>query len=148
MKVILKQDVQGSGKAGQLVNVADGYARNFLLKKGLAIEATPAAMNDLKNKQAAAAHKIEVEKAEAKAIADKISGKTIKLTAKAGTGGKLFGSVTSKEIATELKNQFDVDVEKRKIVLDSDIKAFGTYETEVKLNHGISAKLFVMVGEA
>ena len=102
MKVILQADVKGSGKKGQLINVSDGYARNFLLPKGLAIEATAQAMNDLKNRAAAAQHKAEVEKEAAAELGKKIEGKTIKRTAKAGAGGRLFGAVTTKEIAPPL----------------------------------------------
>ena len=125
MKVILTQDVQGSGKKGQVVNVSDGYARNFLLKRGMAIEANAQNMNVLKNKQAAQEHKIAMEKKACQETANAINGKTVKLTAKAGAGGKLFGSVTAKEIAEAISKQYGAEVEKRKIVLDSDIKAFG-----------------------
>ena len=132
MKVILTQDVKGSGKKGELVNVSDGYARNFLLAKGLAIEATAQAMNDLKNKQAANEHRIAVEKQAAMDTAAKLKDKVVKVTAKAGTGGRLFGSVTAKEIGEEIEKQFDVKVDRRKIELDADIKAFGGYKVEVK----------------
>lgn len=147
MKVILKQDVQGSGKKGQLVEVSDGYARNFLLKKGMAVEATAQAMNELKNRENAEKHRIEVEKQNAQEIAAKLEGKTVKLTAKAGAGGKLFGSVTGKEIAEAIGVQFGVEVEKRKLVMDADIKTFGTFPVELKLNYGIGAKLYVAVAE-
>ena len=147
MKVILTQDVQGSGKKGQVVNVSDGYARNFLLKRGMAIEANAQNMNVLKNKQAAQEHKIAMEKKACQETANAINGKTVKLTAKAGAGGKLFGSVTSKEIAEAISKQYGAEVEKRKIVLDSDIKAFGTYEFEVKLYQGISAKMYAQVSD-
>ena len=147
MKVILKQDVQGSGKKGQLVEVSDGYARNFLLKKGMAVEATAQAMNELKNRENAEKHRIEVERQNAQEIAAKLEGKTVKLTAKAGAGGKLFGSVTGKEIAEAIGVQFGVEVEKRKLVMDADIKTFGTFPVELKLNYGIGAKLYVAVAE-
>ncbi len=146
MKVILKQDVKGLGKKGELVNATDGYARNFLFPKGLASEANAQAMSEFKNKQQAEKYRIDTETAAAKAAADKLSGKTIHITAKAGQNGKLFGSVTSKEIAEKLKQEFGINTDKRKIVVD-DIKQFGTYEFEVKLYQGISAKLYVMVGE-
>lgn len=146
MKVILKQDVKGLGKKGELVNASDGYARNFLFPKGLAAEANAQAMSEFKNKQQAEKYRIDTETAAAKAAADKISGKTIHITAKAGQNGKLFGSVTSKEIAEKVKEEFGINTDKRKIVVD-DIKQFGTYEFEVKLYQGISAKLYVMVGE-
>ena len=103
MKVILQQDVKGSGKKGQLIQVSDGYARNFLLPKGLAIEATAQAMNDLKTRAAAAQHKADVEKEAAVQLGKQIEGKTVKRTAKAGTGGRLFGAVTTKEIAEDLQ---------------------------------------------
>lgn len=146
MKVILKQDVKGLGKKGELVNTSDGYARNFLFPRKLAVEANAQAMSEFKNKQQAEKYRIDTETAAAKADAKRIGGKTIKLTAKAGANGKLFGSVTSKEICSKLKEEFGIDVDKRKIVVE-DIKQFGTYECEVKLYSGVSAKLFVMVGE-
>ena len=133
MKVVLKQDVKGLGKKGELVNASDGYARNFLFPKNLAVEANAQNMSELKNREQAEKYKIATETAAAKANAEKLSGKTIKITAKAGANGKLFGSVTSKELS-------------EKIAVD-DIKQFGTFEFEVKLYTGISAKLFVMVGE-
>lgn len=147
MKVILTKDVKGSGKKGQLVEVSDGYARNFLLKKGMAVEATAQAMNELKNRENAEKHRIEVERQNAQEIAAKLEGKTVKLTAKAGAGGKLFGSVTGKEIAEAIGVQFGVEVEKRKLVMDADIKTFGTFPVELKLNYGIGAKLYVAVAE-
>lgn len=147
MKVILQQDVQGSGKKGELVNVSDGYAKNFLFKKGLAIPATAQALNEMKAKDAAAARKLQVERDAAAATAKSIDGKTLKLTGKAGESGKLFGSVTSREIADGLGKQFGVDVDKRKVSLEEDIKAFGTYTAEVKLYQGVTAKVYVMVGE-
>lgn len=146
MKVILKQDVKGLGKKGELVSTSDGYARNFLFPRNLAAEANAQAMSEMKNKQNAEKFRIETETKAAKETAARISGKTIKITAKAGQNGKLFGSVTSKEIAEKLKETFSIDVDKRKIVVD-DIKQFGTYEFEVKLYQGISAKLYVSVGE-
>lgn len=146
MKVILKADVKGLGKKGQLVNASDGYARNFLFPKNLAVEANAQAMSELKNKENAEKYKIATETAAAQKNADRIKGKTIKLTAKAGQNGKLFGSVTSKEVAEKLKAEFDISVDKRKINME-DIKTFGTFEAEVKLYTGISAKIYVMVGE-
>ena len=146
MKVILKEDVKGQGKKGQLVNVSDGYARNFLLPRGLAMEADAQAMNDLKNKEEAARHRLEMEKKNAEETARLLTGKTLKLSAKAGQGGRLFGSVTTKEVAEELKKQFGLDIEKRKIAM-ADIKAYGSYEAEIKFSHGITAKLTVIVSE-
>ena len=147
MKVILKQDIRGTGKKGQVLEVADGYARNFLLKRGLAIVADNAAMSELKSKEAAAAHRVEMEKQAASELAKALEGKTLKIKAKAGAGGKLFGSVTSKEVSEEIKKQLGFDVDKRKIALESEIKAFGTYTAEIKLYTAITAKLYVMVGE-
>lgn len=145
MKVILQEDVKGQGKKGQLINVSDGYARNFLLPRKLAIEANSENMNVLKSKQAALEHKIETEKAAAKELAASLSGKTVKVVAKGGEQGKLFGSVTAKEIAEELLKQFKLSVDKRKIELTDDIKAFGTFEAEAKIYPEISAKFFVLV---
>ncbi len=147
MKVILKEDVKGQGKKGQLVNVSDGYARNFLLPRGLAAEADAQAMNDLKNKEEAARHHAAVEKQVAQETAERLKGATLKLTAKAGQqGGRLFGSVTTKEVAEGLKAQLGVEIDKRKISM-ADIKAFGSYEAEIKLHAGISVKITVMVSE-
>ena len=146
MKVVLKQDVKGLGKKGELVNASDGYARNFLFPKNLAVEANAQNMSELKNREQAEKYKIATETAAAKANAEKLSGKTIKITAKAGANGKLFGSVTSKELSEKIADEFGIKVDKKKILVD-DIKQFGTFEFEVKLYTGISAKLFVMVGE-
>lgn len=147
MKVILTQDVKGLGKKGELVNASDGYARNFLFPRKLAAEANSQAMTELKNREDSKKHKIEVETQQAKASADKIKGKTVKVTAKAGQGGRLFGSVTAKEIAAVMKTQFGIDIDKRKITVD-DIKAFGTYPATVKLYQGVTAKFSVTVTEA
>ncbi|MGN0521833.1 MAG: 50S ribosomal protein L9 [Eubacterium sp.] len=147
MKVILKQDVKSLGKKGELVNASDGYARNFLFPKGLAIEANTAAMNDFNNKESAKKyHKAEEIKA-AQADADKLEGMTFKLKAKAGANGKLFGSVTSKDVAKKIKEDIGIDIDKRKIVMQ-DIKAFGTVQAEIKVYQGITAKVFVQVSEA
>ena len=146
MKVVLKQDVKGLGKKGELVNASDGYARNFLFPKNLAVEANAQNMTELKNREQAAKYKGETETAEAKKNAERISGKTITITAKAGQNGKLFGSVTAKEIAEKIEKDFGIKTDKRKISVE-DIKQFGTYEFEIKLYTGVSAKLFVRVGE-
>ncbi|MBW7573233.1 50S ribosomal protein L9 [Caproiciproducens faecalis] len=147
MKVVLLEDIKGSGKKGELINVSDGYARNYLFPRKLAKEANAQAMNELKNAAEAKAFKIQSEIDAAKQTAEKINEKSVKLYAKAGQGGKIFGSVTAKEIAEELKKVYKVDIDKRKIVLDADIKAFGTYECEIKLYNGITAKVFAVVGE-
>lgn len=147
MKVILQQDVKGSGKKGQLINVSDGYARNFLLPKGLAIEANAQAMNDLKNREAAKQHKADVEKQSAVELGKKIAGKTVKRTAKAGSNGRLFGAVTTKEIAEDLQKQFNCQIDKKKITIDADIKAFGTYNAEVRLHPEVKVSFFVTIVE-
>ena len=146
MQVILTQDVKGTGKKGQLCKVADGYARNFLLKKGLAVEATSGAVNEMKAKQASKEHHAAVERQAAQDTADQLNEKTVKIFAKAGAGGKLFGSVTAKEIGEAVKKNLGVEVDKRKISV-AEIKAFGTYEAEIKLHPGISANVYVVVGE-
>lgn len=147
MKVILKQDVKSLGKNGELVNVSDGYARNFLFPKGLAVEANASAMNEFNNKESAKKfHKAEEIKA-ANETAKMLEGKTLKFKAKAGANGKLFGSVTSKDVAAQIKKDLNIDIDKRKIVMQ-DVKAFGTVQAEIKVYQGISAKLFVQVSEA
>ena len=146
MKVILLQDVKGLGKKGELVNTSDGYARNFLFPRKVAAEANSQAMSELKNREASEKHRIDTEIANAKANAAKLEGKTVKLTAKAGANGKLFGSVTAKDVATVISNQFKIELDKRKVSVE-DIKIFGTFPVEVKLYNGISANMFVMVGE-
>ena len=147
MKVILLQDVKNLGKKGEMVSTSDGYARNFLFPRKLAVEANAQAMTELKNRENAKSHKIAVEKAAAEAAAAKISGKTVKITAKAGQNGKLFGSVTAKEISEAVKKQLDVDVDKRKITAE-DIKTYGTFPVQAKFYQGVSADFFVMVSEA
>ena len=146
MKVILNADVKGQGKKGQLVTVSDGYARNFLFPKNLAVPANAQSMNELKNRDQAAKYHLDMEKKAAEEAAAKINEKTVQIKARAGQNGKLFGSVTSKEVAEELKNQLGIDVDKRKIVMD-DAKAFGTYPAEVKFTQGITAKITVQVCE-
>ncbi|MBO5928695.1 MAG: 50S ribosomal protein L9 [Clostridia bacterium] len=146
MKVILKQDVKGQGKAGELVQVSDGYARNFLFPRGLAVEADAQAMNDLKNKEAAKQHHLAVEKQEAEAAAATLSGQPVKVKARAGQGGKLFGSVTTKEVAEAIKAEFNITIDKRKISMN-DVKAFGSYEAELKFTQGVTAKITVVVCE-
>lgn len=146
MKVVLLEDVKGHGKKGELCNVSDGYARNFLFPKKLAVEANAAAMNELKNREEAKAHHIAEEKKAAEGIAAKINGKQVVITAKAGGSGKLFGAVTAKEIAAAVNEQFGVEIDRRKMQV-ADIKQFGEYTAEVKLYNGISAKLTVTVKE-
>lgn len=147
MKVILTQDVKGSGRKGELVNVSDGYANNFLLPRKLAVPATPQALNELKNREAAAARRLAEEKKAAEAAAKELDGKTVKIAARGGAGGKLFGSVSTKEIAEAVQKELGVELDKRKISLDAEIKSFGTYNAEIKLYAGVSAKVYVVVSE-
>ena len=144
MKVILTADVKGQGKKGELVNVSDGYARNVLFPKNLAIEANTAAMSELKNRESAAAHHKQEEIDAAKALAKKLDGQTVVIKAKAGSQGKLFGAVTSKEVTAEINKKFSVSLDKKKTNM-SDIKNFGEYTAEIKLYQGISAKVNVVV---
>ena len=146
MKVVLKQDVKGLGKKGQLVNASDGYARNFLFPKGLAVEANAQSLTELRNREQSNQHKIDMEVAAANDSKSKLQGKVIKITAKAGNNGRIFGSVTAKEVAAEIDKQFAVKVDKRKITMD-DIKNFGSYKIQVKLYTNIVAEMTVMVGE-
>lgn len=148
MDVILTTDVKGSGKKGQLVKVADGYAKNFLIKKGLAKPATSQALAEMNAKKASAEHKKQTQILDAEKLAEQIKDKSIKIVSKAGESGKLFGSVTSKEIADALKEQLNIDVDKRKITVESDIKAYGTYSANIKLYQGISTNVYVVVGES
>lgn len=145
MKVLLLQDVKGKGKKDTIVDVSDGYARNFLLPKGVAVEADAKIMNDYKNKQAAKKHHEEMEKQVAKETAEKLAGLVVKILATAGADGRFYGSVTTKDIAEELEKQHGITVDKRKIVLDDAIKAFGSYSLDVKLYPEISGKLNVIV---
>lgn len=144
MKVILLADVKGQGKKGELCNVSEGYARNFLFPKKLATVADNTALNELKNREEAAAHHKQEEINKAKETAALLEGKTVTVKAKAGQGGKLFGSVTSKEIAMEIENSLKVKIDRKKMNV-ADIKNFGEYTAEVKLYPGISAKLTVIV---
>lgn len=147
MKVILMQDVKGLGKKGELVNASDGYVRNFLFPRNLAKEANAQAMAELKNRDDAVKHRIAMELQSAKDIAASIEGKTVKLTAKAGAGGKLFGSITAKEVAEGAAKQLGVELDKKKVVLESDIKGFGTFSVAVKVHAQVQAKFFVAVAE-
>lgn len=146
MDVILKADVKGLGKKGEKVKASDGYARNFLFPKGLAVEANAQSLTELRNREQANQHKIDMDIAAAEAAKAKIQGKTVKMTAKAGQNGRIFGSVTAKEVAAEIQKQFSVSVDKRKITMD-DIKNFGSYKIEIKLYQNITAQMTVSVGE-
>lgn len=147
MKVILLEDVKGQGKKDQLINVSDGYARNFLFPKNLAIAADAKALSELKNKEASRQHKIEVERAEAKVLAEKLNGITVKLTAQAGADGRLYGSITSKDIAEALSAQLGSTVDKRKLVLPESLKAFGSYTVEIKLYPEITGKFTLIISD-
>ena len=147
MKVILQQDVRGQGKKGQLVEVSEGYARNFLLPRKLAIAATPDAINTMNLKEKARKAEEARLKAEAEATAEKLKECMVKLTAKAGSGGKLFGAVTTKEISEGLKEQFGVDVPKQKLGLEEPIKAFGSYQVKAKLGFEVNGTVYVSVYE-
>ncbi len=146
MKVILLADVKGQGKKGELCNVSDGYARNFLFPKNLAVEANSAAMSELKSREDAKNHHKQEEISAAKALADKLNGKEVKITAKAGASGKLFGAVTSKEIVAQIKKDLGIEIDRKKMTV-ADIKAFGSYSAEIKLYTGIVAKITVTVTE-
>jgi len=146
MKIVLTQDVKSLGKKGEMVSVADGYARNFLFPRKWAIEANAQAMTELKNRENAAKHKIEAETAAAQKAALALEGQTVRIHAKAGSQGRLFGSVTAKEVAEQLQKDLGVEVDKRKITLE-DVKNYGTYPAEIKLYSGISASFYVLVGE-
>ena len=145
MKVILQQDVKGQGKKGQMIEASDGYARNFLLPRKLAVPATAENVNTMKMQEKA---KKAAEKAEAEATAAKLKELTVKVVAKGGNGGRLFGAVTSKEIADALQAQHGIAIPKTKIVQDEPIKAFGGYELKVKLGYEVTGTLKVVVAEA
>ena len=148
MKVILQQDVKGQGKKGQMIEASDGYARNFLLPKKLAVPATAENVNTMKQQEKARRAQEAAEKAEAEAIALRLKELTVQVKAKAGNGGRLFGSVTSKEISDALSEQFGISIPKAKIVQDEPIKAFGGYELKCKLGYEVVGILKVMVTEA
>lgn len=148
MKVILLQDVKGKGKKGQMLEVSDGYARNFMLPKKLAMEATPDAINTMRMNDKAAAEKAAKEKAEALAVSKELRAMTLVVTAKGGGAGRLFGSVTNQEIADALKAKAGITLDKRKIVISEPIKTVGTYTVTCKLGYEISAPLTVKIEEA
>lgn len=148
MKVILQQDVKGHGKKGQMVEVSDGYGRNYLLPRKLAVEATAENVNTMKMQDKAKKAREAEEKAQAQAVAEQLKSCQVKISAKAGQGGRLFGSITSKEIAEELKKQHGLDVNKSKIVQADPIKAFGSYEVKCKLGYEVTGTIYVLVTEA
>ncbi len=147
MKVVLLADVKSQGKKGEIINVSDGYAKNFLFPKKLAAPADNQILTEIKGKEEARLHAIEVEKAEARATAEKLTSLTVKIKAQAGTDGRTYGSVTTKDIAEALDAQHGIKIDKRKIVLNEAIKAFGTYKLDVKLYTDITGKVNVMVTE-
>ena len=147
MKVVLLQDVKSQGKKNDIIEVSEGYARNFLFPKKLAVVADAKAVNDIKNKKSSEAHKIEVERENAKKIAEQLEKTTVTIVADGGKEGKFYGAVTSKDIAEALKSQAGIEVDKRKVMLDSPIKAFGSYKIDVKLYQEISGKVTVSVKE-
>mgnify|MGYP001078562075 CR=1 FL=1 len=145
MKVILKQDVKGLGKKETLIEASDGYARNYLIPRGLAVEATASNVNVMNTKKEAEKQKNERELAKAKELAGKIKETTVVIKTKAGENGKLFGSITSKDISDKLKNDFGLDIDKKKINLVDAIKSLGVTEAEIKLYPGVSSKLTVKI---
>ncbi|MDF2473216.1 MAG: ribosomal protein [Anaerocolumna sp.] len=147
MQIILTQDVKSLGKKGELVNVSDGYARNFILPKKLGLEATSKNLNDLKLQKAAEEKRLKEILEEAKAFAKELESKTIEVKIKAGEGGRTFGSVSSKEIATALKSDFGYDIDKKKLQLTDPIKTVGMHTVPVKLHPQVSAELKVKVSE-
>ena len=147
MKVILQQDVKGQGKKGQMVEVSEGYARNFLLPRKLAVPATADAVNTMKLKEKAKKAEDARLKAEAEAVVEKLKNSPVKVTARAGANGKLFGAVTSKEVSDALQAQYGIELAKQKIVMDEPIKAYGSYELKAKLGYEVSGTVYVMVVE-
>ncbi|MBR3641508.1 MAG: 50S ribosomal protein L9 [Oscillibacter sp.] len=147
MKVILQQDVKGQGKKGEMIEVSEGYGRNFLIPRKIAVPATTDAINTMKMKEKARLAEEARLKAEAQATAEKLKNCMVKITAKAGESGKLFGAVTTKEISDALKAQFELDIPKQKLVLDEPIKSFGNYEVKARLGFEISGTVYVSVYE-
>lgn len=147
MKVIFNQDVKGKAKKGEMKEVAEGYGRNYLIPRGIATEATADNINTMKLQEKAKKAQIEREKAEAKAIAEKLTSVQVTIRAKAGNGGKLFGAVTSQEICDALKAQHGIEIEKNKIVQADPIKSFGTYTVKAKLGYEINGDISVLVVE-
>ncbi len=147
MKVVLLKDVKGQGKKDQIIDVSDGYARNFLLPKGLAAEASGSVLNDIKNKEASKAHKIELERQAAKDTAAALEKVTVSIKVKSGAGGKMYGSVTAKDIAEALEAQHKITVDRRKLVIEEAIKQYGSYKIDVKLYTEVVGKINVSVSE-
>lgn len=147
MKVILQQDVKGQGKKGQMIEVAEGYARNFLLPRKLAVAATADAMNTMKLQEKAKRAEEERLKAQAELVAEKLKTSQVKVAARAGANGKLFGAVTSKEVSDALQAQYGIELAKQKIVLDEPIKSFGSFRLKAKLGHEVSGTIYLLVVE-
>ena len=147
MKVILLEDIRGKGKKGQMIEASDGYARNYLLPRKLAVEATADNINTMKMNDKAKAERQAQDKAQAQEVAEKLKDLTGNITAKAGSGGRLFGAITSAEVAEELKKQHHIIVDKKKIVQDEPIKSFGTFTLKAKLGYEIVANITVHVSE-
>ena len=147
MKVILQQDVRGQGKKGQLIEASDGYARNFLLPRKLAVEATADNLNTMKLQEKAKKAREAAEKAEAEALAQQLTECTVRISAKAGTGGRLFGSITTKEISEALQKQYAIDLPKTKLMLDDHIKTFGEFSLKAKLGYEVTGTVKVIVSE-
>lgn len=148
MKVILQQDVRDHGKKGQMVEVSDGYARNYLFPRKLAVPATADAVNTMKLKEKARLRQIEEEKAKALENAKKLESLVVKIAAKAGEGGKLFGSVTNKDISDALREQYGIDIEKSRIVIAEPIKSYGSYEVKCKFGYEISGTVHLLITES
>ncbi len=146
MEVILKADVKGLGKKDEKVKASDGYARNYLFPKGLAVEANAQSLTEMRNREQSNQHKIDMDVAAANESKEKLEGKSLEIKAKGGTNGRLFGSVTAKDAAAAIENQYGISIDKRKISMD-DIKTFGAYEIEIKLYQNINAKMTLMVVE-
>ena len=147
MKIILTQDIRGKGKKGQMIEAAEGYARNFLIPKGLAVLASAENVNTMKMQQKAKAKADAEAKAAAETIAEALKGAMVKIAAKGGEGGKLFGAVTGKEIAAALKEQYQMEVDPKKLILEEPIKSFGTYQVKAKLGYEVSGLVNVLVTE-
>ena len=147
MKVILKVDVKGKGKKGQMIEVAEGYARNFLLPRGQAVLATADAVNAMRLQEKAKAKADAEAKAAAQELAEKLKSAQVKIATRGGEGGKLFGAVTGREIASALKEQYGLDIDSKKLVLEEPIKSFGSYEVKAKLGFEISGTVYVLVVE-
>lgn len=147
MKVVLLADVKGTGKAGTIADVSEGYAANFLFPRKLAKPADAGAMTDIKNKEASKQHKIDTERAAAQAVADKLEGKSVKVVCKAGGDGRLFGAVTSKTVSEAIAEVLKIDVDKKKIMLADAIKTYGTHPVKIKLYNGVETTVNVVVAD-